>query len=212
MNSLYENIKALRKKMGWSQLELARRAGYSDRTSIAKIESGLVDLQQSRIAKFAEIFGISEIELMVGNPAEEKGYRFPSEAIAVPNFSPMKKIPVLGASACGSPIEAVREWDYIEVEKATRADFALIAEGKSMTGCGIMDGSMVLFQETPQVDNGQIAAVRVDNATTIKRFYQYPDMVILRACNPDFDDQEYRGDDLATIHVFGRAVACLTGF
>lgn len=80
-----------------------------------------------------------------------------------------------------------------------------------MTGCGILDGSMVFFRETEAVNNGEIAAVTVDNSTTIKRFYQYGDMVILKACNPEFDDQEYSGDELMDIHVFGKAVACMTG-
>lgn len=205
-------IKILRARHGYTQEQLGEKLGLQ-KSAIAKYESGRVEnLKRPTIAKLAKIFGVSPL-LFVGDLDDETALKMmESDALPVPDFSEMKKIPVLGASACGSPIEAVREWDYIEVEKATRADFALIAEGKSMTGCGIMDGSMVLFQETPQVDNGQIAAVSVDNTTTIKRFYQYPGMVILRACNPDFDDQEYRGDELATIHVFGRAVACLTGF
>ena len=43
MAKIYENIKNLRKKKGWSQTELAKRAGYTDRTSIAKIENGRWD-------------------------------------------------------------------------------------------------------------------------------------------------------------------------
>lgn len=205
-------IKRLRTREGFTQEQLGEKLGLQ-KSAIAKYESGRVEnLKRPTIAKLAKIFGVSPL-LFVGEIDDETALRMmDSEILPVPDLAGLKKIPVLGSSACGSPIEAVREWDYIQVEKATRADFALIAEGKSMTGCGIMDGSMVLFQETPQVDNGQIAAVSVDNATTIKRFYQYPDMVILRACNPDFDDQEYSGDELATIHVFGRAVACLTGF
>ncbi|WP_276813105.1 helix-turn-helix domain-containing protein [Faecalibaculum rodentium] len=64
MLPLYENIKMLREREGLSQEELAKKAGYTSRASIAKIEKGLVDLPQSRIAKFAEIFGVSEAQLM----------------------------------------------------------------------------------------------------------------------------------------------------
>lgn len=64
MLKLYENIKYYRKKNGLTQDELARRAGYTDRSSIAKIERGVVDLSQSKIAQFAEIFGITPSDLM----------------------------------------------------------------------------------------------------------------------------------------------------
>lgn len=69
MLPLYENIKKLRERCGWSQEELAKKAGYTNRTSIAKIEKGKVDLPQSRIAQFAKIFGVTEAQLM-GNDAE----------------------------------------------------------------------------------------------------------------------------------------------
>lgn len=42
--NLYENIKRFRKEKGLSQEELARMTGYTDRSSIAKIEKGDVDL------------------------------------------------------------------------------------------------------------------------------------------------------------------------
>lgn len=61
---LYENIKELRLLNGWSQDELAKRAGYTDRSTIAKIENGEVDLRYSKIMKFAEIFHVDPVELM----------------------------------------------------------------------------------------------------------------------------------------------------
>ena len=64
MLDLYKNIKLYRKKLGITQDELARRAGYTDRSSIAKIEKGVVDLPQSKIELFAGIFGVSAGELM----------------------------------------------------------------------------------------------------------------------------------------------------
>lgn len=64
MLELYKNIKKLRKQNGWSQEELAKRAGYTDRSSIAKIEKGQFDLPQSKIILFADIFGVTPGELM----------------------------------------------------------------------------------------------------------------------------------------------------
>ena len=46
MLNLYRNIKRYRLDLGMSQEELAQKTGYKSRTSIAKIEKGLVDLPQ----------------------------------------------------------------------------------------------------------------------------------------------------------------------
>ena len=62
--TLYDNIKTLRENLKMSQDELARKVGYKDRTSIAKIESGKIDLAQSKIFAFAKALNVSPEELM----------------------------------------------------------------------------------------------------------------------------------------------------
>lgn len=64
MDVLYENIKRLRKEAKLSQEDLAKMVGYTDRSSIAKIESGEVDLNQSKIQAFADAFGVTPQYLM----------------------------------------------------------------------------------------------------------------------------------------------------
>lgn len=64
MLKLYENIKRCRKEAKMTQEELALRAGYTDRSSIAKIEKGVVDLPQSKIKQFADIFGVTPGHLL----------------------------------------------------------------------------------------------------------------------------------------------------
>ena len=64
MSELYSNIKMYRKEKNMTQDELARRMGYTDRSSIAKIENGTVDLPISKIVQLAEVFGVDPGELM----------------------------------------------------------------------------------------------------------------------------------------------------
>lgn len=64
MLKLYENIRDLRKLNKWTQEELAHKMGYTDRSMIAKIESGKVDLSQSKIVEFANVFGVKAGDLM----------------------------------------------------------------------------------------------------------------------------------------------------
>lgn len=61
---LYANIKKRRKELGLTQSELARRVGYKDKTAIAHIEKGDIDLPQSKIVAFAEALSTTPGELL----------------------------------------------------------------------------------------------------------------------------------------------------
>lgn len=70
MLNLYKNIKIERLRNGWNQSELAKRVGYTDKSMIAKIEAGKVDLSQTKIRAFANVFGVTESYLMGWDEAE----------------------------------------------------------------------------------------------------------------------------------------------
>lgn len=61
---LYERIKSRREELGLSQEELAHRIGYKDRSSIAKIESGVNDITQSKIKAIADALDTTPSYLM----------------------------------------------------------------------------------------------------------------------------------------------------
>ena len=54
-NTVGENIARKRKELGWTQEELASRMGYKSKSTINKIELGVNDIPQSKVAKFAEV-------------------------------------------------------------------------------------------------------------------------------------------------------------
>ena len=66
-----ERIKERRKELKWSQRELSDKMGYSNHSTIARIEAGKVDIPQSRIVQFAEVLGVS-IAYLMGWDKEEK--------------------------------------------------------------------------------------------------------------------------------------------
>ena len=78
MLDLYKNIKKYRNQNEMSQLELARKTGYNDRSSIAKIENGVVDLPLEKVELFAKALGVSSAVLL-GWKEEQ-----PSEATSSP--------------------------------------------------------------------------------------------------------------------------------
>ena len=64
MLQLYKNIKKRRLELQLTQTDLASKLGYADKSMIAKIEKGLVDLPQSKILAFADVLQISPSDLM----------------------------------------------------------------------------------------------------------------------------------------------------
>lgn len=67
-----EKIRIRRMQLGWSQRELARKMGYKDNSTLARVEQGKVDVPQSRIVQFSQVLGVSIAWLMDWEEAEKK--------------------------------------------------------------------------------------------------------------------------------------------
>jgi len=94
------------------------------------------------------------------------------------------QFPLVGSIACGTPILAEQNIEArIGVPALWRADFALTCHGDSMAAM-IQDGDIVCIRKQPEVENGEIAAVRIGEEATLKRFYRQGDTVMLQAENP----------------------------
>ena len=59
-----EKIRNRRMELGWSQRDLADKMGYTNNSTIAKIEQGKVDVTQSRVIQFSKVLGVSIAYLM----------------------------------------------------------------------------------------------------------------------------------------------------
>lgn len=74
MLQLYKNIKNRRIELGMTQSNLAEKTGYADKSMIAKIEKGQVDLPQTKIELFAKALNTTPADIMGWNDGEEKNY------------------------------------------------------------------------------------------------------------------------------------------
>ena len=72
MLKLYENIKNRRLELGLTQSQLAEKLGYADKSMIAKIEKGQVDLPQSKIVAFAKALYMEPSDLMGFEDSDDK--------------------------------------------------------------------------------------------------------------------------------------------
>ncbi len=198
-----ERIKALRIQHGLTQEELGQKVGVQ-KSAIYKYETGLVvNLKRSMIEKLALALGVKPTYLM-GLSDEE--------TTIPPGYEPLPKTvkrPLVGSIACGQPITAEENVEgYIEVPEDAKCDFCLRCKGDSMIDAGIHDGDVVYIHIQPAVENGQIAAVRIDGEATLKRVFWNEETKTLQllAENRNYAPLVYTGPVLETVHIEGRAV------
>lgn len=208
MTDIGRRIKIKRDALGMSQEELAKRLGYKNKSSIAKIETGINDITQSKVVEFAEVLKTSVAFLMGWDEPEQSSI----DELSKYGIKPIatQRIPFLGEIACGEPIYADEDREsYIEVGTEIKADFCLRAKGDSMINARIFDGDIVFIRKQDMVDNGEIAVVLIENEATLKRVYYDRDNNILRlvAENPKCKPFVYVGEELNQIRILGKAVA-----
>lgn len=199
-----ERIRQLRIEKDMTQEMLGEKIGVK-KAAIYKYENGLVvNLKRDIIEKLANVLEVSPSYLMGLDDIKD----VPQGFQPVPS---MKKIPRVGRIACGTPIlaeENVEEYD--SVPEHWKADFTLICVGDSMAP-KIQDGDLVAITQQETVENGQIAAVLIDNEATLKRVYVYPDKLILRPENPNYEPIVIMNGESSNIRIEGRAVGFCRG-
>lgn len=198
MNRIYE----LRTQMGITMKEAAARLGMPY-TTYVNYEKGTREPNSETLILLARFFGTT-IDNLLGK----------TDALIPPGFQPkpeMSAVPLVGSIACGTPILAEQNIEArIGVPALWQADFALTCHGNSMAAM-IQDGDIVCIRKQPEVENGEIAAVRIGEEATLKRFYRQGDTVMLQAENPAFSPLVYTRDQLNEITIEGRVVGICRG-
>lgn len=196
-------LKNRRTELGLTQLDVANAVGVSEAT-VSRWESGdIANMKRSRIASLASVLKMSPSIIMGWN--EEHEAHMPSNIIPMPA---MRKIPLVGSIACGTPILAEENLDgRIEAPDHVHADFALRCKGDSMINARIFDGDIVYIRQQESVEHGEIAAVLIGDEATLKRVYIYDDCISLEAENPQYKPMVYRGEEMNNIRILGKAVA-----
>lgn len=207
--SIAENIKRIRLEHGLSQSELGKIAGVSDK-AVSTWELGLKTPRMGAVEKMASYFGITKSAIVDDAPMTSL-----QKPVVPPGFMPMPEmvqVPLIGSIACGTPITAEQNIkSYVGVPAAWRADFALECHGDSMAPT-ICDGDVVCIRSQPEVEQGQIAAVRIGEEATLKHCYYQNGVVQLIADNPSVcPPMVYTGSDLDEIEVEGLAVGFCRG-
>ena len=201
-----ERIKSIRKKIGISQVDFADRIGVSKQT-LYKYENNIItNIPSDKIEAIASIAHVS--------PAFIMGWIDSKNFLSIENAFPieLKRSPMSGEISCGKPrcTDEDRK-NYVIVGLDIKADFCLLAKDDSMINARIHDGDIVFIRKQDIVENGEIAAVMVNNndEATLRRIYYYQEkaLMILRPENSNYQDLIYTGEELNQVHILGKAIA-----
>lgn len=192
-------LKNIRISMGLSQEEFAKKLNTTKQV-ISRYETEQRTPKITIAQEYADVLGISLHDLIDNN------VDFPSADNIIP-IPKMAKIPLLGNIACGDPITAEENLDgFVSAPEEISADFALRCKGDSMIGARILDGDIVLIRQQPDVEDGEIAAVLIDNEATLKRVHKKTGCLILNPANPAYEPIVITGEELNDVRIIGKAV------
>lgn len=193
---LADNLKRLADARHVTVADVARDLHIAD-TTVRNWFNGVKYPRIDKVQALADYFHVSRSDITDSQPD---------------NMFPIKNvtsIPIIGEIACGDPIMAEENIDGYRDVVSSHVPygniFYLRAKGHSMEPT-IPDGSYVMVREQPEVEDGQIAAVLVDDdeEATIKRVRHQGNLIVLMPDNPDYKpivlSKEYPG------RIIGRAI------
>ncbi len=214
-------IKQYRKQNGCSMDVFAQKSGLSKayisilERNVNPVNGKPVIPSLETIKAVSQTIGI-DFNDVIAMLDEDQEVSLSSESAVPPGFMPlpkMKQVPLVGSIACGEPILAEQNIDgQVDAPEDIRCDFALNCKGDSMIGAGIHDGDVVYIRIQPEVETGEIAAVRIGEEATLKRVYLHPDYIELRPENPAFESIIRRRDEMNDVHIEGKAVGYMHWF
>lgn len=196
-----QKIKELRVANNMTLEQVADIVGVG-KSTVRKWETGMIaNMRRDKIAALAKALHTTPEYLMGWSTDIEVSNLFKIQT---------KKFRLLGNIACGEPIFANEEMElYVEAGANIDADFCLKASGDSMIGARIHDGDIVFIRQQDMVEDGEIAAVLIEDEATLKRVYYDREAGVLQlfAENPQYKTMRYSGEELDHIRILGKAVA-----
>ncbi len=212
MATFAERLKSLRREAGWSQQRLADELKLS-KSSVNMYERGEREPGFETMETIADLFNVDmnylygRTDIKIADPVTPKHSTSP--APIPPGFEPMPEmdwVPLVGRIACGTPITAEENVERIVcVPSKWHSTFTLTCKGDSMEP-RIHDGDLVAIRSQPEVENGEIAAVRIDGEATLKHVYLHDSFIELRPENPAFNSIILSREDMNNVVIEGKAV------
>lgn len=209
VQNIGEYLAKRRQDLGLMQNEVGSYVGVSEGT-VSRWESGYIkNMKRNNIYKLAQILRISPLVLLNDTIPADQENDMPQAKNIIPFNA--KRVPLVGRIAAGTPILAEQNiYGYENLADGVQADFCLQVQGDSMIGANIHSGDIVFIRQQEEVEDGEIAAVLIDDSATLKRFYRHDGAVELRPENPRYKSMIFTADNCQQFRVLGKAVALQT--
>ena len=207
MVTVGDRIRQVRQEQDVTQQELADYIGVS-KQAVYKYENNIVtNIPTDKVDAIAKRLKVSPAYLMGW---EEQPTLAPTKKPTIPpGFEPMPEmdmVPLVGRIACGTPITAEQNVErMVCVPSKWHSAFTLTCKGDSMEP-RIHDGDLVAIRKQPEVENGEIAAVRIGEEATLKHVYLHDNFIELRPENPAFNSIILSREDMNDVVIEGKAV------
>ena len=204
------NLQRYMESRGKSRRDVCEDLGFSYYT-FSDWVNGKKYPRMDKVEMLARYFGIKKSDLIEDDPEDdpiEQGRASDHRPLPA-GLSPVRvrRIPIIGHVAAGVPIMAEREYEEYEDDTyGIACDYVLRVEGDSMEP-RILDGDVVYVRQQPDVDDGQIAVVGVDDSVTLKVVYHMPGGLQLVSLNPKYKPMIYTQDNTDYLAIIGKAVA-----
>lgn len=113
----------------------------------------------------------------------------------------MQRVPVLGNVAAGEPVYAPEDAE-VYISSPVKCDAALTVQGDSMEPT-YLDGDLLYIKCVPDVPEGRIAVVFLDDECAVKHIYKRPTGLTLISENPAYPPRLIEFEDYANVRIFG---------
>lgn len=202
MNNFYKElgarIKHYRKQAGMTLEQIGERIGVG-KSTVRKYEYGMIKISHERLEKIANTLGI-DVALLYGESVSNE----------------VVEVPLYGNISCGDGTVIFEEKETYVTSPKDWVDhglyFYLTAKGDSMIGAKIHEGDLLLIQRQEEVENGEIAAVAIENECVLKRVYKENGSFTLVSENPNYSPIRFNPNTDTSIRIIGKLKKSITQF
>lgn len=195
---LGRNIKHYRLLAGMSLEELGNRIGVG-KSTIRKYENAMIRVSWERLEAISNALGI-DVALLYGEAIQDN----------------VVEVPLYGSISCGDGSVIYEEPEGYVTSPKDWVDggiyFYLTAKGDSMVGARIHEGDLLLIKRQDVVENGEIAAVVIDDECLLKRVYKNDSTFTLVSENPNYPPIAHNPSTDKNIRIIGRLEKAITQF
>ncbi|MDF9845409.1 repressor LexA, partial [Paenibacillus sp. PastF-1] len=200
-----QNIKKYRDLRNYSLQVLAEKIGITKKT-VQRYEHGEHKIDMDRLKEIAVALGVTVNQLTEG------AYTYLGEEPAeTENIS----LPIVGKISCGNGRVAYESIEGYETTPRSWINggqyFYLRAKGDSMNGARIYDGDLLLIRQQEEVEDGEIAAVLIDDEAVLKKVYKQNNALILQSTNPNYPPIVLTGGE-TNIRIIGKLKKVVINF